>query len=80
METLLSIILIIAFLVVCWFILKNQQNKNFQENMKPGDHCYFYIGEMRERGQIESIDRFGNIIIRDKYGNCHVRNPKDLYI
>jgi hypothetical protein len=48
--------------------------------MKPGDHCYFYIGEMRERGQIESIDRFGNIIIRDKYGNCHVRNPKELYI
>jgi predicted RNA-binding protein with PUA-like domain len=80
MEITLSIILIIAFLIVCWFVLKNQQYKNFRKNMKPGTRCYFYIGENREPGQIETIDQFGNIIIRDQYGNFHVRNPKDLYI
>jgi len=80
MKILLVISMIIAFLVVCWFVLKNQQYKNFYKNLKPGTRCYFYIGENREHGQIETIDQFGNIIIRDMYGNFHARNPKDLYI
>jgi predicted RNA-binding protein with PUA-like domain len=80
MKIFLVIVLIVALLVVCWFVLKNQQYKNFYKNLKPGDHCYFYIGENREPGQVEAIDQFGNIIIRDMYGNFHVRNPKDLYI
>jgi len=80
MKIFLVIVLIIVFLIVCWFVLKKQQYKNFRKNMKPGDRCYFYIGENREPGQIETIDQFWNIIIRDQYGNFHARNQKDLYI
>lgn len=51
-------ILVIIMIVVIfglWFLVRNYRVNRFRKNVKVGDICIFYIGELRCRGVITAV-------------------------
>ncbi len=74
------IVFLFAFTIMCWYILKRQQNKNFQRNMQKGDDCFFTLEGGREHCHIKQICDDGYIIIEDLYGSFYRKSRKELYV
>lgn len=55
MQNLLFILGLITLMLIGWCVYKEISYKNFQQNMKNGDKCFFYVGEIRYFGIISEI-------------------------
>ena len=61
MQNLLFILGLIALMLIGWSVYKEISYKNFQQNMKVGDPCFFFVNEIKYFGFIFEIH--GDIII-----------------
>ena len=61
MQNLFFILGLIALMLIGWGVYKEIRYKNFQQNMKVGDKCFFYIGEIRYFGIISEIN--DNVVV-----------------
>ena len=55
MQNLIFIIGLIILLFIFWGVYKEISYSNFQQNMKTGDACFFYVGEIKYFGFIQEI-------------------------
>ena len=55
MQNLIFIIGLIILLFILWGVYKEISYSNFQQNMKKGDACFFYVGEIKYFGFIQEI-------------------------
>ena len=65
-KILLAMIAMFVITLLAWVLIVNRKTKNFQKYMKPGDRCYFYIGEVKHTAEIISVgEMYVNIVVED---------------
>lgn len=77
-KTILLLLALIAFLIFIYGVQRAKNYQWFQNNMKPGDMCKFYINEVKAFGVIDDIMNDGTVFIDSEYGRM-VKNKSDLY-
>jgi hypothetical protein len=72
-------IIVFVFLTGLWLLRKYRQNKLFKKNMKEGDKCFFYDGEIRSYGVIIKIKN--NIVtMKNDLGEYLNVDKDELYV
>ena len=71
MENLAFILGLIILLFIFWAVYKEIKYHNFQQNMKVGDICFFFVGEIRYFGFIEKIEN-NAVVCRNAYNSFSV--------
>ena len=61
MQNLFFILGLIALMIIVWSVYKEISYKNFQQNMKVGDPCFFFVNEIRYFGVISEIN--DNVVV-----------------
>ena len=72
MQNLLFILGLIILLFIFWGVYKEISYSNFQQNMKKGDSCFFYIGEIKYFGFISEIKN-DVVVCKNAYNSFSVQ-------
>ena len=75
MQNLLFILGLIALMLIGWGVYKEISYKNFQQNMKVGDKCFFEIENTTYYGHISKIEG-DTVICKNAYNSWSINKEK----